>query len=245
MIPAIIHNSWHPVIGEFFLDERFKKISNLLVTSVKAGTVVCPNLPDIFRAFSLPASEVKVIIVGLSPYQKVEDNIRYATGLAFGVPSREYDTPSLKIIRDAIAHQYCEIAVEAFFDYTLEYWHSQGILLLNRILTVSANTDNAKEHLGIWTSFMKDVVYAISQYNPTIIWGLLGSEAKKLLEDIDSHNIVCATHPIYTHYQLIKNGYDENKVEHFKNENFFLEIDKYYENIYGNKVDWIGYKRIS
>lgn len=243
MIPPIIHKSWHPIIGKFFLDERWKKIATYFKKEVQSGTIICPNLPDVFRTFLLDASSVKVIIVGLSPYQKIENSTRYATGLAFGIPDKEYDTESLRIIRDALAHQYQEIAVEFFFDYTLEYWLNQGVLLLNRILTVTANTSDSKEHLHIWNNFVRDLVYAISLYNPTIIWGLLGGEAKKLLEDIDSHSIVCATHPIYTYYQLSKSGWDESKVEHFKHENFFLEIDKYTENIYNNKIDWIGYEK--
>jgi uracil-DNA glycosylase len=243
MIPPIIHKSWHPIIGKYFLDDRWKKIATYFKKEVQSGTVICPNLPDVFRTFSFNASDVKVIIVGLSPYQKIEDSKRIATGLAFGTPGKEYDTESLKIIREALYHQYCEVAVEFFFDYTLEYWLNQGVLLLNRILTVTANTTNSKEHLHIWKEFIRDISYTISLYNPTIIWAFLGSEAKLLVEDVDSHNIVCATHPVYTYYQLRKNGYDESKVDHFKHESFFLEIDKLTEKIYNNKIDWIGYDR--
>lgn len=243
MIPSTVHKSWHPIIGKYFLDERFKKIRQVLGKVVNSGTIICPDMKDVFRAFLLPVTDVKCIIYALSPYQKLDGNKRYATGIAMATPGQ--DTKTLKIIRDALAHQYHEIAVERYFDNTLSHWTNQGVLLLNKILTVPANTTNAKEHEFIWHNFTIDIVRAIADNTEGIVWGFLGRDAQDLgLEvDFDKHQHVAASHPVYTYYQLVQNGWDDTKVKHFKHENFFLELDKYLEYYNNTKIDWIGYEK--
>jgi len=114
------------------LPEPWHKIVNLQILESLSKSLPEQFLPDqenIFRALSIPPAHVKVVIVGQDPYP----NPKYAMGMAFSVRENTNPLPaSLKNI-------FTELEDDLGYKRTngdLSDWKDQGVLLLNRSLTV-------------------------------------------------------------------------------------------------------------
>lgn len=78
----------------------------------------------------------------------------------------------------------------------LTRWATQGVLLLNTILTVNAGQPNSHYQLG-WARFTGRVLQALSLSPVPTVFILWGSEAKQMRLHIDegNHLILEASHP--------------------------------------------------
>lgn len=134
--------SWQPLLKDFFESPEGKKLDAYLDARREAGAVIFPPTP--FRALTLtPADAVRVIIVGQDPYHEQGQ----AQGLAFSVQKGVRVPPSLRNIYKEIALEFgCDIPA----DGDLSGWASQGVLLLNAVLTVEegAAGSHAKKRVG-------------------------------------------------------------------------------------------------
>jgi uracil-DNA glycosylase len=117
----------------------------------------------IFRAFTLPLDQVKVVIVGQDPYpgQGVAD------GLAFSSLDQKIPASLRNIFKEY--SQDLEIAPPSSAD--LSRWHENGVLLLNRTLTTTTGERNA--HYGrAWNSFTSAIAREIGKRDVVaILWG--------------------------------------------------------------------------
>jgi len=226
----IIHPSWDLPL------DLIKEIKT------KINTPFNPELRNLFRVFSLDVMSTKCIIIGLSPYQ-TKDNIQ-SNGLAFGSNS---DTPSLQIIRQAMWRSYHELAIEEYFDNSMEHWHNQGVLMLNASLTVPKfrNLGNPLTHLSLWREFIsKALKYALT-VNPTPVW-FVGQKSKTFKKFCTASPLLLEScHPRTTYNQLIKYRYNEDKIP--VNSNFtispnFIILDTYFKYLNGESIKWINYE---
>ena len=78
----------------------------------------------------------------------------------------------------------------------LQSWANQGVLLLNRVLTVEANRANSHKGLG-WERFTESVIKVLSEDLENIVFMLWGNEAKSFSPILDKnvHCVLLATHP--------------------------------------------------
>jgi uracil DNA glycosylase len=228
----VIHPSWELPLH---LLDKFKAVSQKIPIN--------PELKHLFRVFSLDIMHTKVVMIGLSPYQKIGEE-RRANGLAFG---SEVDTPSLQIIRQALWKSYHEIAIEEYFDNTMEYWHNQGILMLNASLSVprTKRYGTPKDHLPLWNMFIREVLKDLLTVNPIPIW-FMGNEAKALKTACKGSPLLLEScHPVATAYQRKKYHYNDNKIPAHLNftltENF-KRLDKYFIKLNGEPLKWLNYE---
>jgi uracil-DNA glycosylase len=127
--------SWKEVLKNEFTKPYFLEIVTFLKTERAAGKTIYPPGPLIFNAFNqTPFDKVRVVILGQDPYH----NPGQAHGLSFSVPNGIKPPPSLVNI-------YREIQNDTGISMPAEYgnltrWAEQGVLLLNAILTVRANS---------------------------------------------------------------------------------------------------------
>ena len=101
----------------------------------------------------------------------------------------------------------------------LEFWASQGILLLNSTLTVQKNSPASHSKKG-WEEFTDFVIKKISDEKENIVFLLWGNYAKNKGKIIDrkKHLVLESAHPSpFSAY----NGFFGNK--HFSKTNKFLE----------------------
>lgn len=174
-IPDIIHESWHKYLQPLFDDDKMKMIRD----EILAHCYFYPAPSNIFRVFSMPMEDIKVVILGQDPYPNGEAN-----GLAFAVEEETPIPKSLSIIfKEVIKAETPTEFVEVLKtkDRTLMNWFNQGVFLLNTALTVEEK--NASSHLGIWQWFTREVVKIISEHQPCV-WLLWGAKAQSYKEYI-------------------------------------------------------------
>jgi uracil-DNA glycosylase len=215
-------DSWKKI----FPEKEWKEIQKKIIPKD-----VFPEKEHIFSCFNyFELLDTKVILCNLSPYQS-----KFANGLAFGIPE-QYDKPSLQILRDCIAKDYNHpMFEEDGFDYTLESWARQGVLLYNVALTVPKN-GGATDHVELWSKFTERIFKELNQLNG-LIFVFFGNDAKKYEGLIDErHYKLLCTHPAYTARNLhIKDFKDD-----LRKVGIFKWIDEKTIFINKDKIKWYG-----
>jgi len=140
---------------------------------------------DIFRALSIPPAHVKVVIVGQDPYP----NPKYAMGMAFSVRENTNPLPaSLKNI-------FTELEDDLGYKRTngdLSDWKDQGVLLLNRSLTVAAHDSNSHIDLN-WSQITEPIIESVARNGAIgILWGNQAAIAGKYFP---KENVLTSAHP--------------------------------------------------
>ena len=172
-------------INKKYFDEIIKEI-NLSYQK----QILQPSPEKIFRAFEKTNfKSLKMVILGQDPYHGVNQ----ANGLSFAVEKEFKTPPSLKNIFKEIFLDTKEISKAA---KNLEFWASQGILLLNSILTVNQNLANSHKKIG-WDQFTNKVLKGISNHKKNIVFFLWGKNAqkKRVFIDPNHHLILTTSHP--------------------------------------------------
>ena len=140
-----IAESWKKKLHPQLEKNYFINLSNF-ITSEYEEYQCFPKSEDIFAAFNFCNYEdVKVVIIGQDPYH----NVNQANGLCFSVTDDVKHPPSLVNIFKEIA---TDLEVEYPQSGNLERWATQGVLLLNATLTVSATADATTDHITFDTN---------------------------------------------------------------------------------------------
>lgn len=185
-----IESSWKSKLK----DEFDKPYFSLLTNKVKSATQtsdVWPKGANIFNAFDkCPFDDLKVVILGQDPYPTPG----HAHGLCFSVQTEVRPFPKsltniFKEIQDDLSIPFPE-------NGNLERWATQGVFLLNAVLTVNAHESNSHADFG-WEKFTDEVIRQISQHKKGVIFLLWGSFAQKKISLIDTkkHTVLCSVHP--------------------------------------------------
>ena len=207
-----IESSWYNLLENEFEKKYFTDLRNFIKTEYSTK-VIFPPPKLIFNAFNLtPVNKVKVIIIGQDPYHGEGQ----AHGLSFSVPTGIKIPPSLMNI-------YKELNTDVNKDIPshglLENWASQGILLLNSVLTVESGKANSHKNIG-WEKFTESVISLISKKKENLVFLLWGNYAHKKENFIKSNNhlILKSVHPSPL---SAYNGFFGSK--HFSKTNNFLK----------------------
>jgi uracil-DNA glycosylase len=129
---------------------------------------------------------VRVVIVGQDPYPNISD----AIGLSFSVPPRKSGLPgSLMNIQKEII---TDIGSTTTSDGDLTRWADQGVMLLNRTLTVSAGESASHSSLG-WSAVTETVVKHLALQG--VIALLWGNSARELATFFSEDHRVEGVHP--------------------------------------------------
>lgn len=177
---------------EFFNKQKelayYQKLVNDL-DRLYSESVVYPKRKDIFKALEYTDYEdVKVVIIGQDPYH----NENQACGLAFSVNDDVKMPPSLRNILLELKNDLNIDRVSS----DLSGWAKQGVLLLNKILTVKAHAAASHKDLG-WDIFTDEIIKELNNKDSVIIFVLWGAFAQKLKRLISNpnHYIIESAHP--------------------------------------------------
>ena len=185
-----IEQSWKSALAGEFEKPYFASLVRFLHEEKASGKRIFPPGSQIFRAFDLtPVDQVKVVILGQDPYHGPGQ----AHGLSFSVPANMPAPPSLKNIFKEIETDL-GISMSGYPD--LEKWASQGVLLLNAVLTVRSGEAASHSKIG-WEQFTDAVIRYISDNCNGVVFMLWGNFArsKKDLIDRSRHCVLEAAHP--------------------------------------------------
>ena len=185
-----IHPSWKAVLQGEFEEPYFSEIKNFLIREKKAGKKIYPPGPLIFNAFdSTPFEKVKVVILGQDPYHGPGQ----AMGLSFSVPKGVKPPPSLINVFKEIES---DLGIEPPDHGDLSHWASQGVFLLNAILTVEHKKAGSHRKMG-WEKFTDAVIKTLSARRDQLVFLLWGNYAKTKIPLIDQmkHYVLDSPHP--------------------------------------------------
>lgn len=182
-----IFGSWYPILKDELSSPYMSNIRNYINSEMARGVTIYPEPSDFFKAYSLtPFREVKVIILGNEPYPSELSN-----GLAFG--SKRWETPELKNIWNELED---DIAFGLYLegDYSLEKWASQGVFLINIVLTVQKNRPNAHKGIG-WEKFVGNTLLKLVQDPAPKVFMLWGDGPQSMFDKvIEKHTTLDIPH---------------------------------------------------
>lgn len=179
-----------------------------------------PPINNVFKAFELCSySNLKVVMLSQDPYP--QEGI--ATGIAFGNNCKPY-SPSLLVLKDWVIGDGPHNSI--LFDYSLESWAKQGVLMLNSALTTKINKVGT-DYL-LWQPFIKNLLIYLSEHDSPLIYVLFGKVAQSYSNFISKNNTIFALpHPSY--YARIGESYQTN---------VFYDINKILYKKTGEKIKW-------
>ncbi|HEU5344399.1 MAG TPA: uracil-DNA glycosylase [Ktedonobacterales bacterium] len=181
--------SWLRVIGEELDQPYFHELA-AFVDAERQRFAVYPPEADVFSALKLtPYAQARVVLLGQDPYHEPGQ----AHGLCFSVLPGVALPPSLRnIFRELRDDLGCPIPNNGY----LISWATQGVLLLNTVLTVRAHAPNSHRGKG-WERFTDAIIRSVNEKNHRVVFVLWGAAAQRKVELITSarHVIVRAAHP--------------------------------------------------
>jgi uracil-DNA glycosylase len=181
-----IHPSWRDVVDGH--RAALDAISSFLVDDGRGGHTVLPPPESVFRAFAQPMDAVRVVIVGQDPYP----TLGHAMGLSFSVDR------AVKPLPRSLANIYRELHSDLGIDPAqhgdLSNWARQGVLLLNRVLTVRGGEAGSHRQIG-WEAVTASALTALARRGGplvAILWGADARSAEVLLGDVP---VIASAHP--------------------------------------------------
>ena len=185
-----LHPSWLNALRDEFDQPYMADLKQFLLAEREAGKRIFPNGGNWFRALDLtPLDKVRVVILGQDPYH----GLGQAHGLCFSVPHGVQPPPSLANIFKELKS---DLGIEPARHGFLEHWASQGVLLLNSVLTVEMGRAASHRDRG-WERFTDAVIRAVNARQEPVVFMLWGSYAQKKAAFVDTarHLVLKAPHP--------------------------------------------------
>jgi len=159
--------------------------NDLVLIQQNIGSNFQPGIDNVFAAFKFPPNEIKVLIVGQDPYPKFD----HAMGLAFSVPS------SVKTLPPTLKNIFKELKNDLGIylnNGDLSDWAEQGVMLLNRTLTIGKDGKPTHVNLG-WEIFTEKVIKSLADRGVfAVLWG---KEAEKFSRFFPKENFISTAHP--------------------------------------------------
>ena len=182
--------SWKSALSEFLLSTKMEELKQFLVAEKNADKLIYPPSSLIFNALNTtPLSHVKVVIIGQDPYHGPNQ----AHGLSFSVQKGLALPPSL---RNIFHELNTDLNIPISKHGNLTDWATQGVLLLNSVLTVEAGQPTSHQKQG-WEDFTDHVIDVLNEQCEHIVFILWGAYAQRKGQRIDpnKHLILKAAHP--------------------------------------------------
>ncbi|MDH6289051.1 MULTISPECIES: uracil-DNA glycosylase [Rhodococcus] len=159
---------------------RITEMGEFLRAEIADGREYLPAGENVLRAFTHPFSEVKVLIVGQDPYPTPG----HAVGLSFSV------APDVRPVPRSLGNIFTEYSKDLGYETPttgdLTPWSRQGVLLLNRVLTVQPGLPASHRKKG-WEAVTEQAIRAlVARPEPlvAILWGRDASTLKPMLGDV-------------------------------------------------------------
>lgn len=171
----LLPKSWHEFVDLDLLAQISKNLTSSFI----------PEQQSIFRALQIPPDKVTVVIVGQDPYP----NPKHAMGLAFSIPAGVAPLP--KSLKNIFTELNNDLAIDRS-NGDLSDWANQGVLLLNRSLTVEPGKSDSHSNLG-WQDFTEKIIQAAANNGAlAILWG---NEAQKVSNLFAATDVFKSAHP--------------------------------------------------
>lgn len=187
-----LNKSWKEAIANEFEKDYFKTLIQFVKSEYDAHPgAIFPKGSEIFRAFdACPFDQVKVVILGQDPYP----TRGHAHGLCFSVDKSVSPLP--KSLNNIYKELESDLGIKPRTDGDLNHWASQGVLMLNTVLTVREGEANSHAKKG-WEIFTDAIIDVLAKKKTGIVYILWGSKAQEKAKSVheSSNFIIRSPHP--------------------------------------------------
>ncbi|HAM12107.1 MAG: uracil-DNA glycosylase [Microbacterium sp.] len=183
---GLIDSGWADALSP--VADQIAGIGERLRAEVAAGRRYLPAGDRVLRAFARPLADVRVLIVGQDPYPTPGHPI----GLSFAVDAHVRPLPR------SLANIYRELdddlGIPPASHGDLSAWSDQGVMLLNRVLTVSPGAPGSHRGWG-WEAVTEHAIRTLAARDHPLVAILWGRDAAGLRSLLGSTPIIESPHP--------------------------------------------------
>jgi len=164
------------------------ELGEFLREETASGRGYLPAGSLVLRAFTYPLDAVRVLIVGQDPYPTPG----HAIGLSFAVEPHVRPLP--RSLQNIYKELQSDLGITPPAHGDLSRWSEQGVMLLNRVLTVQPGEPGSHRKRG-WEAVTELAIQALVERDEplvAILWGADAGKLKPLLQDVP---VVESVHP--------------------------------------------------
>lgn len=163
-------------------------MGDFLREEVAAGRGYLPSGENVLRAFARPLGDVRVLIVGQDPYPTPGHPI----GLSFAVEKHVRPVP--RSLQNIYRELHDDLGVTPPAHGDLSAWADQGVMLLNRVLTVRPGAAGSHRGKG-WEAVTATAIHALVERGGPLVAILWGKDAQSLEPMLGDVPAVKSVHP--------------------------------------------------
>lgn len=176
------------------VEPQLRDVLEFLAGEVAAGHGVLPSPSNVLRAFRQPLAGVRVLIVGQDPYPTPG----HAVGLSFAVEGTTRPIP--RSLANIYKELDADLGLPPRVHGDLSRWADQGVLLLNRVLSVRAGAAGSHRNKG-WESITAAAITAVANRRTAdgapaplvaILWG---KDAESVAPLLGAAPVIASAHP--------------------------------------------------
>ena len=183
---AVVGPGWADVLEP--VQPQLAALGDFLRAEQAAGRRFLPAGSNILAAFRQPFDDVRVLLVGQDPYPTPG----HAIGLCFSVDAAVRPLP--KSLQNIFREYRDDLGYDLPQCGDLTPWTRQGVMLLNRVLTVRAGAPASHRGKG-WETITEHVIRALVDRDRPLVAILWGSDARGLRPLLGSTPIIQSAHP--------------------------------------------------
>ena len=185
-LSQLVEPGWAAALQD--VEPQVHHMGDFLRSELQAGRQYLPASHNILRAFTIPFDSIKVLIVGQDPYPTPG----HAVGLSFSV------APDVRPLPRSLANIYLELnsdlGVPPAAHGDLSAWFEQGVLLLNRVLTVRPGAPGSHRGKG-WEEVTQRAIEALVARGGPLVAILWGRDAQNLQPMLGDIPVIASPHP--------------------------------------------------
>lgn len=185
-LSELVHPTWAEVLAP--VAEQVSTMGSFLRAELAAGHGYLPAGDLVLRAFQSPLDSIRVLIVGQDPYPTPG----HAVGLSFSVAAQVRPIP--RSLTNVYRELVDDVGVPMPSSGDLSPWADQGVLLLNRVLTVRPGASGSHRGKG-WEAITDAAMAALVTRERPLVAILWGRDARTLASSLGSVPRIESAHP--------------------------------------------------
>ncbi len=185
-LEELVHPTWVPVLKDE--QSHLTELGEFLREETNAGRPWLPAGSYILRAFQQPLPQIRVLIMGQDPYPTPG----HPVGLSFSVAPEVQPLP--RSLTNIFKEMGTDLGVPRPGNGDLSLWSDQGVLLLNRVLTVQAGVAGSHRGKG-WESITEAAIRGLVARKEPLVAILWGRDAQSLVSLMPDVAVIASAHP--------------------------------------------------
>lgn len=185
-VDGLIDQEWAEALAP--AQQTISALGDRLREEQAAGRGYLPAGDHVLRAFARPMSDVKVLITGQDPYPTPGHPI----GLSFAVDRDVRPLP--RSLGSIYRELESDMGIPPAPHGDLTSWSDQGVLLLNRVLTVRPGEAGSHRRWG-WEQVTELAIRALVARDRPLVAILWGKDAGDLQPLLGSTPVIASAHP--------------------------------------------------